>query len=212
MDRRAALHAVGGSLTLSLALAIGLSPAAASEEAVDIAEEMGFSAPTSNAIEVRIWIQGALLIPRYLYRFREQAGVVEGQSFAWYGLQHTDDPALVARVSERNERITTSLTKSFCKSVVRRTRNLVWCPSPVSTDKEWTRVFRALPLRELWELPEQRSLGTPPCGVFDGGSVSIELVSAQRQHYVEYWNPRSCCPWPECKVAARVLDLVGALR
>lgn len=161
--------------------------------------EMGLPVPDHDATEVRIWIEHSLYAPQFLYRFRERFGAVEGQRYVW------------SRAKERD--VTGEFYKeSYCKGEpLRSTRKLVWCLTPAGTPEEWARVFRALPIDELRNVPPQSTLKRD-YGVMDGHSVVIELTRPGVDVSVHYTSPQSCA---RSERACRVVDtferLVGSL-
>jgi len=175
-----------------------------------IGDRMGLPEDPDGTIEVRIWIDGTV-IPWDLYTIRKHSDGVVGEHYLWLErpTEAGPDADKFDRMAIRDNR---KLMRQNCGKSLRSSSGLMWCLTSTNVETNWAHVLDALPIAELWELPPQQSLGAPPCSLFDGVDVHVELRSGEKEHSARYSNPGECCPWPECAVAAKVLSVVGALR
>ncbi len=183
-----------------LSIVLGTAVPAASAVEDWVAQEMGLPQPSASSIEIRVWIEHALIEPRLLYRLRESNGVVTAEHYVW--LREARDDAAAAMLQQHG-----------CRGQpVHGTTLVTWCLTPAGTKDDWTRVYRALPLERMWKLPQQRDLKLH-VAVKDGSTVTLELSGPAGKRRIVYDEPQACADAaPACQVMATVQQLLSSVR
>lgn len=181
-----------------------------------VAATMGIPEPEPGTLAVHVWTIGANRLPWMLYRIVQDRDRVIGEVFVWYRVSDGEYQASKTAGQQPGATALDFYRNHYCTGPISQFESLLWCPATPATAVDWSAIFKALPIAEMWTLPAEQSRevrwaegrGLVKCEVTDGQSVGIELRDSDRYHFVEYHNPERCCPGPECRTAVQVLDIV----
>jgi len=143
-------------LNLSMA-AIVLLPSAGVAQTVqeNVERSLGWSAPTDEATEIRVWLDGNLRV-QTVYRIVNRADKVLVERIAWTRIERPikgmATAAAARRETTRNRQF---LQKERCVTKIVETVDHLWCKLAAGRPDYWASLFADLLPDELWKLPPQ---------------------------------------------------------